>query len=153
MESSPGWAFDPAERDREHIEAFDAPLFVIAPPGAPAVLGWSWEVQDGVPVFGEVAYAGPEGRQTRVRTWRTLPAGRHAAISAHRTDLVHNVAAGATELGVFEPIELVIDGMPREGQAAGLGRFRFVVCEVGAVLVTMATPAEQRMPALVSLQR
>lgn len=124
---------------------------MIAPPGAPKLLGWTWEIREGVPVFGEAAYAGRQGGHARVRTWRSLPEGGRGAIAAHLVDLAVNAEAGTTAPDEFAPIDLLIDAVPRLGQVAGFGRFRFVVCEIESVLVTMASPAGEPTPALVRL--
>lgn len=153
MKYEPGWSFDPAQVDAERIAAFDAPLYVIDPGEAPRLLGWSWELHNDEPIFGEAGYATDTGGLVRVRTWRSLPGGEREAIHAHQADLIANAGAGASSTEVPHESVVVVNGEPVAASASTLGRFQFLWFSFGGQLITVAHPASTATPSLTTLAR
>mgnify|MGYP001337988508 CR=1 FL=1 len=68
MKLEPGHPFEPWNVDAVRYAEFGAPLYVIAPPAEPTLMGWSWETHGSVPIFGEAGYLTEAGVPLRVRT-------------------------------------------------------------------------------------
>ena len=153
MKLEPGHPFEPWNVDAVRYAEFGAPLYVIAPPAEPTLMGWSWETHGSVPIFGEAGYLTEAGVPLRVRTWASLPEGAHAAIAAHSADLIANAEAGTSALHGEHDATVVVSGRPVPARAWALGRFQFVALTLASRLVTVAHPATSDPPALTTLDR
>ncbi|WP_308796994.1 hypothetical protein [Agromyces silvae] len=153
MNYEPGWSFDPAQIDAERMAAFDAPLYVIEPDEAPRLLGWSWEVHNDEPIFGEAGYVTDTGGPIRIRTWKSAPGGTREAINAHLADLISNVGAGAESMTDANDTTVLVNGTSVTASASTLGRFLFLSFTYEGLLITMAHPVASATPTLTTLVR
>lgn len=64
---------------------------------------------------------------------------------------MNNAAADVAQVSESETVSLVVDATPRVASAMAFGRYRFIVCEVEATLLTLAFPIDEHPPALEQL--